>query len=552
MHTLLYTLQDYDYGHLRIIAENWGLDLPPESSLSAAKWLSEAMMNLEDILEITESLPEIARQALDDIVRQGGQVPYADLATRYGLIREMGPGRRDRTKPWRNPISALEILWYRGLIARTFADTTSGPREFVFIPSDLSQLLPAPSPDVDDVLGEETKTPKHIELGSTVAVVDATTLLASLRREPMKSKNLEPNRLSALYPYLHQPRSLDLLMSLLKALKLLSSHPIQPQLEITRDFLETSKENASASLLLAWRDSRMWNDLMQMGGLSFSGDKWPNDPLASRHAVLNLLRLIPRGKWWGMDSFIHAVQQHYPSYLRPGGDFDSWYLQDTQMGIFLRGLDHWERIDGALIRYVITGPMHLLGAIDLGAVEPDQPPTTFRLTPHARVLFDQDFQPEQEESVTLISIFLDGTILAPISALQSHRYQIARFCDWLDLSPSGHRYRITPSALQKAIEQGLSLSHVKSILERASENPLPPSLSEALSRWETKGKEAYIEKTIVLRVKEPGLLEQLQSNYATARFLHEKLGPTTIVVKEADLEKLYSAATQLGIMIDPP
>jgi hypothetical protein len=552
MHTLLYTLQDYDYGHLKIIAENWGLDLPPESSLSAAKWLSEAMMNEEDILEITESLPDIARQALDAIVRQGSQVPYVDLATRYGLIREMGAGRRDRIKPWRNPISALEILWYRGLIARAFADTTSGPRELVFIPSDLTQFLPAPSPAVDDVLGEEVKTPKHIERGSTVAVVDAATLLASLRREPLKSKSLEPYRRNALCPHLHHPQSLDLLMSLLKALELLTPHPIQPQLETTRDFLETPKEKASTSLLLAWRDSRMWNDLMQMGGLSFAGDKWPNDPLASRHAVLNLLRMIPSGKWWGMDTFIHAVQQHYPSYLRPAGDFDSWYLQDTQMGIFLRGLEHWERIDGALIRYVITGPMHLLGATDLGATEPDQLPSSFRLTSRARALFDPDSRTEQDENVDPISIFLDGTILAPISTPQSHRYQIARFCDWLDLSKSGHRYRISPSALQKSVEQGLSLNHVKSILERASENPLPPSLSEALSRWETKGREAYIEKTIVLRVKEPGLLEQLQSNYATARFLHDKLGPTTIVVQEKDLEKLYSAAAQLGILIDPP
>ena len=552
MHTLLYTLQDYDYGHLKIIAENWGLDLPPESSLSAAKWLSEAMMNEEEILEITESLPEIARQALDDILRQGGQVPYADVATRYGFIREMGAGRRDRTKPWRNPISALEILWYRGLIARAFADTTSGPREFVFIPSDLFQILPAPSPAMDDVLGEEAKIPKHINRGSTASVVDSATLLASLRREPMKSRSLEPNLRNALCPYLHQPQSLDLLISLLKTLELLTPQPIQPQLETTRDFLETSKERASISLLLAWRDSRIWNDLMQMGGLNFTGDKWPNDPLASRHAVLNLLRLIPSGKWWGMDSFIHAVQQHYPSYLRPAGDFDSWYLQDTRTGIFLRGLEHWERIDGALIRYVITEPMHLLGATDLGRMEPDEKPSSFRITSRARALFDPDFQPDQEENVDSISIFLDGTILAPTSSLQSHRYQIARFCDWLDLSQSGHRYRISPSALQKAVEQGLSLNHVKSILERASENPLPPSLSKALSRWKTKGREAYVEKTTVLRLKEPGLLEQLQSNYATARFLHDKLGPTTIVVQEKDLEKLYSAAAQLGILIDPP
>jgi hypothetical protein len=551
MHTLLYTLQDHDHGHLRIIAENWGFDLPLESSYSAAKWLATAMLNPEDILEIIESLPEIARKALDDLLRQGGRAPYTDMAYRYGVIREMGAGRRDRTKPWRNPISPLEILWYRALVARTLADTTSGPREFIFIPSDLSQHLPAPISTSDDIPGEEAVTPNHIQLASPAAVEDATTLLASLRREPLRSKDLEPNRRMDLIPFLHQPQSLDLILCLLEGLELLTTHPLQPRLEATRDFLETTREKTSARLLLAWRDSVKWNDLMQVDGIDFKGDKWPNDPLTSRYAVLNFLRMIPGDKWWEIDSFVQAIHQHYPSYLRPAGDFDSWYFQDAETGMFLRGSEHWERIDGALIRHIITGPMVLLGAVDLGLIGSGHPPHSFRLTPNARALFDPDFQYEHFESTSSISVFLDGTILASISSRPSHRYQIARFCDWLELSQSGYRYRLSPSALQRAAEQGLSPLQVKSILERAGESPLPPSILDALSRWEAKGLEAYIEKTIVLRVKEAQVLEKLQSNAATSRYLHERLGPTTVVVQERDLEKLYSAAARLGILIDP-
>ena len=551
MHTLLYTLQDHDHGHLKIVAENWGLDLPPDSSLNAARWLAAAMLNPENILEITESLPEIARKALDDLQRQGGRAPYADIAYRYGLIREMGAGRRDRTKPWRNPISPLEILWYRGLVARTFADTAGGPREFIFIPSDLSHHLPAPISTSDDIPGEEAATPNHIQMASTVAVEDATTLLASLRREPLRLKELEPNRRNTLIPFLHHPQSLDLVLCLLEDLKLLTTHPIQPQLEAARDFLETPREKASALLLLAWRDSIKWNDLMQVGKIDFKGDKWPNDPLTSRYAVLNFLRMIPGDQWWEIDSFVQAIHEHYPSYLRPAGDFDSWYIQDAETGMFLRGFDHWERIDGALIRHIITGPMHLLGAVDLGVTESGHPPHSFRLTPNARSLFEPDFQYGSRESTSSISIFLDGTILAPISSRPSHRYQIARFCDWLELTQSGYRYRLSPSALQRATEQGLSPNQVKSVLERAGESPLPPSLLEALTRWEEKGQEAFIEKTIVLRVKEAQVLEKLQSNASTSRYLHEKLGPTTVVVQERDLEKLCSAAAKLGILIDP-
>jgi hypothetical protein len=140
--------------------------------------------------------------------------------------------------------------------------------------------------------------------------------------------------------------------------------------------------------------------------------------------------------------------------------------------------------------------------------------------------------------------------MAPFTGPPSHRYQIARFCDWLDKTNTGHRYRISPSALERAEDQGLSLDQVKILFERCSEDALPPSILQAFSRWENKGREAHIEKILVLRVKEPQIIDQLQSDYATARFLQERVGPKTVIVKEKELEKLNSAAARLGILID--
>jgi len=550
MHPLLYTLQDHDLGYLKIIAEFWGLDLPPEPSLVAAEWLSTAMLDEELVLEIAESLPKTARKALDDLLQRGGRAPYADLIRRYGLIRDMGAGRRDRTKPWRNPISPLEVLWYRGLVARAFADTSSGAQEFIFIPTDLLQRLPAPISEVDFIPGGKAPNPKHIQQASTMAFQDATTLLASLRREPEKSDSIPLKRQASIAPFLLQPESPNLILTLLRELGLLSSQPLQPQSEPTRAFLETSKEETSRKLLLAWRDSPTWNDLSQVVGLSFAGGKWPNDPLGSRFAVLNFLRLIPCGEWWELDSFIHDIHQHYPGFLRPAGDFDSWYLQELETDMFLRGFQYWDRIDGAFINHIITKPLHLLGATDLGFSNTDQTCISFRLTPLSKVLFDPSVQVEQRETPTPISVFINGRIMASFSSSQAYRYQIARFCDWVDLTNTGHLYRISPSALQRATDQGLSVSQVKSLLEKASEDALPPAILEALSRWERKGHEAQIEKILVLRVKDPEVIDQLQSNATTARFLQERVGPTTMVVQEKDLEKLYSAAARLGILID--
>ena len=137
MQLLLRTLQDHDLGHLRILAELWGFDLPPGSARQVVKSLTDFLLDPANVEEIVGSLPVQVRQTLDHVVSMGGRVPLSDFVRRYGPLRDMGPGRRDREKPWRTPASPIEALWYRGIIARAFSDTRFGPREYAFIPTDL-------------------------------------------------------------------------------------------------------------------------------------------------------------------------------------------------------------------------------------------------------------------------------------------------------------------------------------------------------------------------------------------------------------------------------
>ena len=48
-------------------------------------------------------------------------------------------------------------------------------------------------------------------------------------------------------------------------------------------------------------------------------------------------------------------------------------------GEYLRGFEHWDEVDGRLIRYIITGPLHWLGVLDLARPEAEQEVTAFRL-----------------------------------------------------------------------------------------------------------------------------------------------------------------------------
>jgi hypothetical protein len=552
MQPLVRTLQDHDLGHLRILAELWGLDLPHEPSKRAARSLATMMLDPSTVSEIIESLPPPIRQSLDFVLSQGGRAPLADLIRRFGPLRTMGAGRRDREKPWRDPASPLEALWYRGLLARAFVDTPTGPQEFIFIPTDLQALLPQPSQADRGPLGQSAEPPPIRRLATSIAVDDATTLLAALRRRPCDALPLPSAYRLRLTLFLRQPDTLDLLLTLLVQESILIAAPLTPDPQSTKTFLDAPREEALGQLLLAWRQSTSWNDLQHVPHLSVASGLWPNDPATSRRTVLELLSEVPLGVWWDLKSFVESIHLLQPAFQRPAGDFGSWYLRDARSGAFLRGFEHWDAIDGALLRYLITGPLHWLGAADIGESDQDKHASCFRLTSAAAVLFDPQAHFSIKASTASASIKPDGRIIVPRRAMRSLRYQIARFTAWDPLSEESYSYRLTPSTLQDAIDQGLELVHIRAILESAGEGQLPAGLVGALERWASHGEEARLDRELVLRVREPSVLEELSQNRETARYLGEILGPTSALVHQRDWSHLYQAAAKVGILIEPP
>ncbi len=553
MRSLLNTLQDYDLGHLRIVAELWGIDLPQGTARQVADAVARSMIDPATVTEITESLPPPIREALDYLLHLGGRAPLSDFVRRYGPLREMGPGRRDREKPWRNTTSPVESLWYRGLIARAFIDTPSGPREFVFIPSDLETLLPAPTPTSHSGTPGRSSEPPPMSLPATsVAVDDTTTLLAALRRYPGDESDTAQVQREAVSPFLHQPGSLSLLFTLLLEEGILIKASLHPDPKSVRSYLDAPRTEALRRLILAWKQSTTWNELSQVPHLTYTSEAWPNDPHATRRTVLEYIYQIPLQTWWDLDSFIATMRDQQPGFQRPAGDFDSWYLQDTRTGIFLRGFENWDAIEGSLLYYLITGPMHWLGVADLGRTTHDGKMTAFRLTPAAAVLSNPESHLTIKESTASATIHSDGRIIVPRRAVRALRYQIARFTSWEPIDDVNYSYRLTPAGLKMASDQGLELSHVYTILESAGGEPPPTSLRKALERWKAHGSEGHFRSEMILQLRDPDVLLELQGDRTTARYLGEVLGPTTVIIQKADFLRLCSAATRLGILLDPP
>ncbi|GAB4528697.1 MAG: hypothetical protein Fur0018_14930 [Anaerolineales bacterium] len=536
MPTLTTSLQGKDLGHLRIIAERWGLtEWQAPDAYTGLQRLVPLMLDSTLVEEIIEALPAETRAALEDLLQNGGQMSWQVFSLRYGQIREMGAGRRDRERPDLQPVSPAERLWYHGLIARNFFDTPNGPQEMVYIPEDLAVHLPAPRQAAHIVLGRPaTPAERAIVSPCNDAVLDDACTLLAARRMPLTAEET--------LPLVRVP--LPALQALLRAAGLLDeTGGVNPG--ETRLFLEASRSQALLQLWQAWLHSPQYNDLKLLPGLQSEGE-WQNDPIQARQALLDFLADLPPDAWWSMSSFVHAVREHHPGYQRPGNDFDSWYLRDSASGEYRRGLAHWDAVDGALLREMIAGPLHFLGLLEIARPAEGAPPGAFRWSPWAADLLRGQPPaglPAEDERLQARS---DAHVYVPRLAPRAVRYQVARFCTWQGMKANLYVYQVTPAALSRAAEQQLQPQHLLQLLTRHASH-VPPALHNAIQHWSQHGTQVRIQQATLLRVRTPDLLKHLQKSKA-ARFLGEPLGPTTVLLKTGAEEKVLEILAEMGYL----
>lgn len=534
------SLQGHDLGHLRILAENWHIELTSPDARSAIPELVSKLLDRNLVLELVSTLPDDARLALDDLIHNHGRLPWALFSKRHGTVRAVGPGKRDRERPDRTPISASEVLLYRALIARAFFDTDEGPEEYAYIPDDLLEFLPYPrsSEEFLFVRPASRTDRKHVILSTDAIVDDACTLLAALRVN-LTEQDLSILKLPECIPW--KP-----LYAILMSGDLIDGAGYT-QSDRVRSVLEMPRSQAFMFLAQAWLHSSNCNDLHLIPGLIAEGE-WHNNPLRTRQTVLNFMLSLPDNNWWSISSFVQAIYHDAPDFQRPMGDYDSWYLRDAESGEYLQGFENWDKVDGALLRYLITGPFHWCGFVDLASPDEGVPPAAFRRSKWWQPLLEGKHPEDLPLEDETIRVGSDARILAPRLVPRSARYQLSRFCEWMGIHADAYRYRITPSSLTKARHQELKVQHLLGLLRKYAD-AIPPGLVKALERWETRGTEARFENVLVLRLSSPELLQTLRQSRA-ARFLGDPLGPTSVIVRGNAEEKVRTILAELGILAE--
>ena len=519
------------------MADLWEAPVEATSTAQAAEALAAFIAQPERARTAYQALPAEARVALDALLVARGRMPAAAFERRFGQVRPMGPGRLERERPWLAPTSAAEVLWYRGFIFRAFDRAGGAPVEVFFVPSELYEALAPESQDqAFDLRASPPAPPAGLE--DAPLLDDLTTLLCFVYNHEVRlSTNgewpLEVRQLIA--PMLRDPEGATTpassgrfawLCHLAMSLGWICAEEGRLRLApgSALAWLQNDAEAQRAMLMDAWFNDAAWNDLAHVPTLKLEmTHTWSYDAPRARRAIAALWqdwRAEHAGDAGTTEDFVRHVRAHAPDFARPDGRYDTWYVRDARTGEFLQGFDSWLRVEGALIRYLVEGPLRWLSA-----------------------------SPKVDGSVPGFRVAGDGRVEIG-HALRYERFQLARVADWQETRADGYVYRLSPRALARARAQGIRVVRVIAFLEQHSRQALPESLRRALLRWEERGAEVRAASRVMLRAADAVTMEALLRLPRLRRLVVARCGPNCVLLRQRDLAEARLAIAESGLLVD--
>ncbi|MFN8377907.1 MAG: helicase-associated domain-containing protein [Anaerolineae bacterium] len=547
----------------------WGVKDDSPDRDDRLKTLAAAMEDPARVQQVWGGLSDDQRSAMQMIYHTPSRsLPSVHFERVAGPIRQMGSEEILRQDPIARPKGPAEALYFRGLISLRRENASTGMRNVLFIPSPLAPLLPINQTTYDQLDDEplpmqsreaglaleplEEDELDDVRVADTSVVDDMTTLLAYLRFElpPVEAGLLPADVVERLQPFLLVPDRdrLRFLVALAYAAGLVGVEggriaPIQAE---ARRWLSLSRPDQIRHLAEVWRDSAIL-DMAHTPGLILdadAGNLHQYDPKAVRATVVGLLRtLVPLNEWWSQSDFVSIVREDNADFQRPNGNFDVWFIQDTN-GTVLSGIAFWDQVEGALLEYLINGPLHWLGLADLAD-------DAARFNVFGRAFMGSATWPSRPDSPESIEIRPDGIIVVTRKASRIDRYTVARFTTWL-AGETPYTYRIDADGLERAAEQGITLELIRKFLDRhAPGGQLPASIIQFLDEWKHGAKAVVtLEQMLVLRTTSEATLDLIFNDPELRRFLGARLGPTAVITRADQWQPLKLALGERGIRME--
>ncbi len=562
MRELAQCLLDYSVARLRALAAARGIDLPTNNRVQAARFLADQMLRPESVAEALEILNPQEREALETVQAAGGRVRADPFMRRFGEIRPMGDGKMLVDQPWLVPVSATERLWFLGLLFKGFADYAGERVAFLFIPTDVLSLLPPPRAQAGLPFSPQDP-PAQVWRARDTASLDMCTFLAYLQNHQpryVRGRGLSPQDEAAWLrrwtwkpmsppPFAgYAPLRAQWLLRVAGRLKLVRKvgDRVKPASDAARAWLSASTPVRQGQMYRAWVADEGWDELRRIPGIRCEGSGWSHDPARTRQRLLDLLKACEVGTWYSLRQVAQTIRDYAPDFQRTGGDYESWYIRDLKTGQYLTGFEHWDEVEGRLIAQVVAGPLHYLGAVDLGWDAEGQD-VRFALTEWGWAWLHGG-EPEPGAEFAPITVESDGRVRWPADGNLLHRFQLERFAAW-ESDEGGAVYRITPGSLARILGQGVDTEAVARFLSQASAGGAPDGLLARVCEWASRRGRARLTRTVLLEADSPEVLAEIRADAEIGPLLGEAVGPTSVRVSEAHRLRVEALLRSKGFIV---
>lgn len=567
LHTLL---TDSDDALRAVIARVWQINIQNQKPPQAIKTLEKEMIDTAQAEAVWATLADDQRMALQTLLSSsGGKMPTPMFERLYGKVRKMGAGQIEREKPLEKPNSIAEALYYRGLIGMAFEQVDQkGTISVTYVPSDLAAVLPTHKtayenlePD-DQSDGEESRGELQLEPvedvgevrpADTSIVDDMTTLLAYLRiySATLDGDTFAEQDAEAILPHLIVPDELrlDFLLGLAVSAEL--AHVQEGKIYTRREiatWLSQPRAVQLHRLVESWRGSTLYRELWHVPGLfpeTDAGELASYNPAIGRSAALKVMAdIVPLQDWWSVGDFIDTLKEIDPDFQRPGGDYESWYIRNED-DEYLRGYESWDAVEGALLEFMISGPLHWLGLVDIGD-------DAARLTAYGRAFLANTQWPTPADPEDKIVLQPDGNLLISRKISRADRFQVARFTTWTGTPTNRdepYHYKLDAEGIKRAGEQGITTAQIGTFIKRIlGDAPMPQAVGKLLETWQSgPASSVTVERLLVLRTTSTETMDFINDTPALRRYLGARLGPMAAVVRPDQWEGLKAALGERGI-----
>ncbi len=558
MRELVNVLEDYAPEMLEVIANRWDVDLPVTADKrEMAAVLLDAMLDADQVTAIWDRLDDGERQSLQLLLgARDAKMPTAQFERMGGgEVRQIGPVRLRREKPYLNPTGPAEKLYYKGLIAQAMDEAATGLESFTFVPLGLRSLFPTARGSAFAVDAEPAAPqrpayadPQNVRPAEDTAVDDLTTLLAFFQVQALslsENGSLQPDDLLELLPFLLN-KSADrvaMLIGIAKALDMLeeSEGIWKPAPKVARPWLEQDFLPQQVEMVRGWFKDPAFNELLHIPSLIC--ERVGNDPSLARRALWSAFDLFAPGEWWSISELVGAIKEAQPDFQRPGGDYDSWYIKDKASGEYVRGFESWDQVEGALLRYLLKGPARWLGLVDASE-------HMFRMTDLLATLLDAGGVPRESAPVVPLELDADGIARVPRAFSRYDRFQLARVTVWEAASAEGYVYRFGPAGAERAKAQGIRTEHVLAYLRRVIEGEIPAAVESGLERWASGSGTLSLSRVVILRGEEISELDKIFEEPELRQYLGRRLGPDALTVRRDRWSALLDALRERGYTIE--